>query len=137
MPNGIITKYKVVYGPTASPQFTKEDVTTSTLFTTPDDLERETEYTFTVTAYTRVGPGEPTTATISTLDRPRNRNVFELCTFSYLHNYYAAAVEGVVVLSLNDTSVTVSWDALGIPGHPTLWCIVQCLNVARDKRKKR
>ena len=119
IPNGIITKYEVVYGPTTFPQFSRiEDISTGTSFTTPDDLERGTEYTFTVTAHTRVGPGQPTTATISTLDRPRNSNVFELCTFSYLHNYYAAAVEGVVVLSLNDTSVMVSWDALVIPGHP-------------------
>ena len=71
MPNGIITNYEVVYGPSAFPQFTTEDVTTGTTFTTPDDLERGTEYTFTVTAHTSVGPGEPTTATISTLDRPR------------------------------------------------------------------
>ena len=48
---------------------------------------------------------------------------------------YIGAVVGVE--SLSDTSVNVSWDALVIPGHPTLWCIVQCLNVARDKRKKK
>ena len=117
MPNGIITRYKVVYGPTASPQFTKEDVTTSMSFTTPDDLERGTEYTFTVTAHTRVGPGEPTTATVSTLDSPRNRNVFELNSYLLLSPYYAAALEGVTVHFLNDTSVNVSWDALVIPGH--------------------
>ena len=69
MPNGIITKYKVVYGPTASPQSSRtENVTTDT---TPKDLERGTEYTFTVTALTIVGPGQPTSINVSTLDRPR------------------------------------------------------------------
>ena len=72
MPNGIITKYKVVYGPTASPQSSRtENVTTDTSFTTPKDLERGTKYTFTVTAHTIVGPGQPTSINVSTLDRPR------------------------------------------------------------------
>ena len=76
MPNGIITKYEVIYGPRGFPQFTiTEDVKVGTTFTTPDDLERGAEYTFTVTAHTSVGPGEPTTAHVATLDRPRKNNV--------------------------------------------------------------
>ena len=31
---------------------------------------------------------------------------------------YTATVEGVMVVSLNNTSVIVLWDALVIPGHP-------------------
>ena len=82
MPNGIITKYEVVYGPTGSPQFTitEDNITTVTTFTTPDDLERGTDYTFTVTAHTSVGPGEPTTVNILTLDRPGKSNDLYRCT---------------------------------------------------------
>ena len=72
MPNGIITKYEVVYGPRDSPQSSRtENVTTGTTFTTPDDLERGTEYTFTVTAHTSVGPGDSTSIIVFTLNRPR------------------------------------------------------------------
>ena len=118
MPNGIITRYKVVYGPTASSQLSdSEDVGTDTTFTTPENLERGTEYTFTVTAHTSVGPGQPTSINVFTLDRPRKNDgvyINEMSTFSD----YTAAVEGVMVASLNNTSVIVSWDALIIPGHP-------------------
>ena len=72
MPNGIITRYEVVYGPTAPPQLSDpEDVGTSTSFTTPDDLEIGTEYTFTVTAHTSVGPGSSTSINVITFNVPR------------------------------------------------------------------
>ena len=72
MPNGIITRYEVVHGLAGSPQLSDpEDVGTGTTFTTPNDLERGTEYTFTVTAQTSAGPGNPTSINVFTLDRPR------------------------------------------------------------------
>ena len=69
MPNGEITGYKVVYEPATSSD--PEDVTTDTSFTTPDDLEGGTEYTFTVTARTRVGPGNSTSINVITFNVPR------------------------------------------------------------------
>ena len=72
MPNGIITHYEVSYGryhSVSSHNKTVDD--TSTSFTTPGHLELGTKMIFTVRAYTRVGGGEPTTLTVSTLTRPR------------------------------------------------------------------
>ena len=72
MPNGIITHYEVFYGRyDLVPSHNKTVNVTSTSFTTPDHLELGTERIFTVRAYTRVGGGEPTTLTVSTLTRPR------------------------------------------------------------------
>ena len=74
-----------------------------------------------MTAHTSVGP---TTAHVATLDRPRKNNgliyVYHCVPhfFMTLCMHATAAVEGVRVESLNDSSVTVSWDALTIPGHP-------------------
>ena len=118
MPNGIITKYIVVYGPTASPHSsTTKYVITGTSFTTPNDLERGTEYIFTVTARTSVGFGISTSINVSTLDRPGKHDITEIpATIPFF--MCTAAVEGVTVVSLSDTSVTVSWGALVIPGHP-------------------
>ena len=71
-PNGIITVYEVSYEPTDSsqpPATTNTGLETS--FTTPSDLEQGTEFIFTVTASTSVGPGVPESVTESTITRPR------------------------------------------------------------------
>ena len=47
-----------------------------------------------------------------------------------------AAVEGVRVESLNDSSVTVSWDALTIPGHPIDNYTVVYSPVSQQRRKR-
>ena len=71
IPNGIITHYEVYYG---RQHFKPSAITTTTgldtSFTTPGRLEPGTEMFFTVTAYTRVGGGEPATVNVSTLIRP-------------------------------------------------------------------
>ena len=71
MPNGVITDYEVSYRPADSsqpPTSTRTGLETS--FTTPDGQEMGTSFTFTVTAFTSVGAGEPVTITTSTLTRP-------------------------------------------------------------------
>ena len=71
MPNGIITHYEVYYG---RQHFKPSAINTTTgldtSFTTLGHLEPGTEMFFTVTAYTRVGGGEPATVHVSTLNRP-------------------------------------------------------------------
>ena len=71
IPNGIITHYEVYY---RRRHFKPSVITTTTgldtSFTTPGQLEPGTEMFFTVTAYTRVGGGEPATINLSTLNRP-------------------------------------------------------------------
>ena len=83
MPNGIITHYEVYYGRQHFKPSTINNITTGldTSFTTPGHLEPGTEMFFTVTAYTRVGGGEPTTVNMSTLNRPCEH--VELITIYY------------------------------------------------------
>ena len=69
MPNGELGNYRVEHGLRNSTQ-TTEDVPDTT-FTTPNTLERGSEYTFTVTARTRAGLGIPRTVNVFTLDKPR------------------------------------------------------------------
>ena len=69
MPNGIIIAYEVSYRPTASSEPETRVNTTAmvTHFTTEDNLEEDTEFFFSVRAYTRVGPGNTSSLTVSTL----------------------------------------------------------------------
>ena len=117
MPNGELGNYRVEYGLRDSTQTTEEDVPDTT-FTTPNTLERGTEYTFTVTARTGAGLGTPTTVNVFTLDKLRKMiNIILLMCCVYYSFSHTATVEEVVVESLNDTSVIVSWTEVVISGH--------------------
>ena len=69
MPNGIIIAYEVSYRPTASSEPETRVNTTAlvTNFTTEDNLDEDTKFFFSVRAYTRVGPGNISSLTVSTL----------------------------------------------------------------------
>ena len=75
MPNGIIIAYEVSYRPTASSEPETRVNTTAlvTHFTTEDNLEEDTEFFFSVRAYTRVGPGNTSSLTVSTLPVPASK----------------------------------------------------------------
>ena len=116
MPNGQLGNYRVGYGLRDSTQTTTVNVP-GTNFTTPNTLERGTEYIFTVTARTGAGLGTPTTVNVTTLDKPRKMiNILLMCCVYYSFSH-TATVEEVMVASLNDTSVEVSWMEVVIPGH--------------------
>ena len=133
MRNGIIIAYEVSYRPASAPQTITTTNTTDldASFTTQGRLELGTAYIFTVTAFTGAGRGEIATDSISTLARPRKIRAlcvtsthtgiqyssdisFTQCMYVYSHSL-TAAVEGVAVVALNATAVTVSWNALVIP----------------------
>ena len=84
------------YRPTDSSEpLTRLNITgPCTSFSTQNNLEPGSKFIFSVTAFTRVGPGNTTSVTVSTL---------------------SAAVEGATVTVLNDTAVNVTWKALVIP----------------------
>ena len=71
-PNGVIIAYEVEYWPTAEPQSVMT-VNTTHLTTnyTVSGLDVGTEIRFFVRAYTRVGPGNSSSETITSLTRPR------------------------------------------------------------------
>ena len=71
MPNGVIIVHEIWYRPTSSPDSETRVNTTGqeTSFTTVNDLEEGTEFIFSVRAYTRAGPGNTTSITVSTLSR--------------------------------------------------------------------
>ena len=79
MPNGIIIAYEVSYRPTASSEPETRVNTTAlvTHFTTEDNLEEDTEFFFSVRAYTRVGPGNTSSLTVSTLIKTSEINLQE------------------------------------------------------------
>ena len=78
VPNGVIIAYEVSYRPTDSSQPVTRLNTTdlATSYTTQSDLEVETEYIFSVRTYTQVGPGNTTSVTSSTLNKPRKISKF-------------------------------------------------------------
>ena len=68
-PNGVIIAYEVSYRPTDSsdPETRLNTTDLETSFSTQSDLEEGTEFIFSVRAYTRVGPGNTSSITVSTL----------------------------------------------------------------------
>ena len=74
IPNGIITGYEVIYWPVASPQSaTTVNIGLETTYTL-SGLDVGMEFSFTVRAFTQLGPGQPVTVTVATLSKPRNDN---------------------------------------------------------------
>ena len=67
MPNGVIVAYEVSYRRTASSQSETRDNTTALVWATENNLEEDTEFIFSLRAYTRVGPGNYSSLTITTL----------------------------------------------------------------------
>ena len=66
-PNGVIIAYEVSYKPPDDSEPETSLNTTNTSFSTPDKLEEGTKFLFAVRAYTRVGPGNASFVTVSTL----------------------------------------------------------------------
>ena len=67
MPNGVIVAYEVSYRRTASSQSQTRDNTTALVWATENNLEKDTEFIFSLRAYTRVGPGNYSSLTLTTL----------------------------------------------------------------------
>ena len=63
-PNGVIIAYEVSYRPADSSD-PETRLNTTDLETTQSDLEEGTEFIFSVRAYTRVGPGNTSSITVS------------------------------------------------------------------------
>ena len=67
MPNGEIIAYEVSYRRTASSQSETRDNTTALVWAPENNLEEDTEFIFSLRAYTRVGPGNYSSLTLTTL----------------------------------------------------------------------
>ena len=74
--NGAIIAYEVSYRPTDSsdPETRLNTTDLETNFSTQSDLEEGTEFIFSVRAYTRVGPGNTSSITVSTLSSGQCKN---------------------------------------------------------------
>ena len=77
--------HQVSYRPTDSsdPKIRLNTTDLETSFTTQSDLEEGTEIIFSVRAYTRVGPGNTSSITVSTLGRKSKMMVCNNCAFSH------------------------------------------------------
>ena len=75
-PNGVIIAYEVFYRPTYSsgPETRLNTTDLETSVSTQSDLEEGTEFIFTVRACTRVGPGNTSSITVSTLSSGQCKN---------------------------------------------------------------
>jgi len=62
--NGIITNYSIILKPVVTANQTEVKITTLELNATVGDLVPHTLYNITVTAFTRIGPGPPSTPVI-------------------------------------------------------------------------
>ena len=71
MPNGVLIAYEVSYRPADSsePETRLNTTDLDTSFTSRNDLEEDTEFIFSVRAYTRAGPGETSSLSVTTLSR--------------------------------------------------------------------
>ena len=94
MPNGVIIAYEIWYRPTSSPDSETRVNTTGqeTSFTTENDLEEGTEFIFSVRAYTRAGPGNTTSITVSTLSDKGIGNIHYIHTPTTNSIYLVAIV---------------------------------------------
>ena len=128
IPNGIITGYEVIYWPVASPE-TATTVNTG-LETTYilSGLDVGMEFSFTVRAFTQLGPGQPVTVTVSTLSIPCKDNKLYIIyiiimlsvnipnsfILTMIRHYIlpTAVVEDVVATEVNATAVMIVWQAL-------------------------
>ena len=111
-PNGVIIAYEVSYRPRDSSQTVTRLNTTdlATSFITQSDLEVGTEFIFSVTAYTRVGPGDTSSLNVSTLSTPRMFIAVRLLRYLVIYCYS----ESISIMLVNTTAVNVSCD-LGSP----------------------
>ena len=67
MPNGVIIAYEISYRRTATSQSETRDNTTALVWASENNLEEDTEFIFSLRAYTRFGPGNYSSLTITTL----------------------------------------------------------------------
>ena len=72
MSNGVLIAYEVSYRPADSsePETRLNTTDLDTSFTSRNDLEEDTEFIFSVRAYTRAGPGKTSSLSVSTLSTP-------------------------------------------------------------------
>ena len=84
-PNGVIIAYEVSYRPTDSsdPETRLNTTDLETSFTTQSDLEEGTEFIFSVRAYTRVGPGNTSSITVSIPSEESNTLPNTICSVNH------------------------------------------------------
>ena len=108
-PNGVIISYEVTYTVNGSNTVGVITSDLSTTFTIPSLIPQTRVTAITVTAYTRIGQGEP--AHLPDQTTLELRELFSLHV--YLIKYlYSAVVMNVMVEMLSNTSVNVSWESI-------------------------
>ena len=130
MPNGIIIAYEVSYRPTASSEPETRVNTTAlvTHFTTEDNLEEDTEFFFSVRAYTRVGPGNTSSLTVSTLPVTASKSCMFCCKSVFLSKRHllSFADPNFIVIALIVTGI-----CIGAIGLTVFGIAVVCVKAKR------
>ena len=113
-PNGVIISYEVTYTINGNNTFRVNTLDLSTTFTIPSLTPQTRVSAITVTAYTRIGRGEPADLPDQTTLELRELAIATACLIKYSYSLMslAAVVMNVMVEMLSNTSVNVSWESI-------------------------
>ena len=130
-PNGVIISYEVTYTVNGNNTVRVNTSDLSTTFTIPSLIPQTRVSGITVTAYTRIGPGEPVNLPAQTTFEAPGESVYKYHHYCYVIFFSLAKVMNVQVESVSDSSVRVSWEIINNP-MITNYTVYYFLNVTED-----
>ena len=119
-PNGVIVSYEVTYTVNGNNTVRVNTSDLSTTFTIPSLTPQTRISAITVTAYTRIGKGEPANLPYQTTLELRELSPLHACiilTVNYIYSLMspAAVVMRLMVEPVSTSSVRVSWESIDNP----------------------
>ena len=131
-PNGVIISYEVTYTVNGNNTVRVNTSDSSTTFTIPSLIPQTRVSAITVTAYTRIGQGEPVNLPDQTTFEAPGESVYKYHHYCYIIFVSLAKVMNVQVESVSDSSVRVSWETINNPMITKYTVYYYFLNVTED-----
>ena len=130
-PNGIIISYEVTYTVNGNNTVRVNTSDSSTTFTIPSLTPQTRVSAITVTAYTRIGQGEPANLPNQTTFEAPGESAYKYHHYCYVIFVSLAKVMNVQVELVSDSSVRVSWEIINNP-MITNYTVYSFINVMED-----